>query len=84
MSIARYAVGAVKRIEILHSEIFSNRTGGAAFSNKTVVAPTRSGNTTKPPKPNVNAIGGLPAKTSSFVGLTTFFEKVSAIVKISR
>ena len=84
VSIARYAVGAVKRTEILYSEIFSNKTGGAAFSNKTVVAPMRSGNTTRPPRPNVKAIGGLPANTSSFVGLTTPLEKVSAIAKISR
>jgi hypothetical protein len=84
VNIARYAVGAVKRAVIRCSAIFSKRTGGAAFSKRTVVAPTRNGNTTRPPRPNVKAIGGLPAKTSSLVGLTMFLEKVSATARISR
>ena len=38
---------------------------GVSRSSSTVLAPARSGNTTSPPSPKVNAIGGVPVTTSS-------------------
>ena len=45
--------------------IASSSLSGAPCSSSTVAAPTRIGNVTRPPRPNVNAIGGEPMKTSS-------------------
>jgi hypothetical protein len=57
---------------------------GVAFSISRVLAPTRSGKITRPPRPNVNASGGVPANTSSLRGLTTCAENVSAMASTSR
>ena len=51
------------------------RSSGEAFSSRIVAAPTRSGNSTRPPTPNVNAIGGEPMKRSWDVGRSTCLPK---------
>jgi hypothetical protein len=83
-SIARYPVGAVKQIETLCSTMRSASSSGVAFSTSRVEAPIRSGKTSSPPRPKVNAIGGVPVKTSSAFGRSTWEEKVSAIARTSR
>ena len=62
----------------------SASSSGVAFSMSSVDAPTRSGNTTRPPSPNVNASGGVPVNTSSGVGRSTCVENVSALASTSR
>ena len=49
-----------------------------------VAAPTAAGKTTRPPRPKVKAIGGVPTMTSSFVRPTTWRAKVSAMARMSR
>ena len=48
-------------------------SGGEAFSNNVAVAPNRNGKIASPPRPNVNASGGAPTKTSSGVTFSTSF-----------
>ena len=83
-SIARYAVGAVKQAVAPCSAIRSASSSGVAFSTSRELAPTRSGKTTSPPSPNVNASGGVPMNTSSAVGFSTCLENVSALASTSR
>jgi hypothetical protein len=45
----------------------AGKASGDAFSSSNVAAPTRNGNSSNPPSPNVNASGGLPVKRSSAV-----------------
>ena len=52
--------------------MWSASSAGVAFSISSVLAPTRSGKTTSPPRPKVNASGGVPVKTSSALGFTTW------------
>ena len=61
-SIERYAVGAVKSVVIPRSPIACSMSPGLATG--AVEAPKRSGKSTRPPRPNVNASGGVPLKTS--------------------
>src|SRR3984893_19241896 len=82
--IARYAVGAVKQIVAWWREIAAANNSGVLFSKRTVEAPAWRGKMTMPPRPKVNAIGGLTMKMSSTVGRTICRENVSAIAKISR
>ncbi len=42
----------------------ASRSSGAGLSSRTVEAPMRSGNSTRPPSPNVKASGGEPMKRS--------------------
>ena len=51
--------------------IAANKTSGVAFSSSTVLAPMASGNSSRPPSPNVKASGGLPMKRSSAFGRST-------------
>ena len=67
-AIARYDVGAVKHTVARCATMAWSRSGGPAFSSSTVDAPMCIGNSVRPPRPKVNARGGLPMKTSSFVG----------------
>ncbi len=83
-SIALYAVGAVKQTVTPCSSIRSPSSSGAAFSIISVEAPARSGKISTPPRPKVNAIGGVPVNTSSGVGASRCAEKVSAIARTSR
>ena len=62
----------------------SASSSGVAFSISSVDAPTRSGKTTRPPSPKVKASGGVPVKTSSAVGRSTWRENVSAMASTSR
>ncbi len=62
----------------------ANRARGLPSSNSTAWAPARSGNTSRPPSPKVNASGGLPANTSSGPGLSTCAPNVSAMASTSR
>ena len=50
-----------------HCAIAASSTSGVVFSSNTVLAPTDSGNSSRPPRPKVNASGGLPMKRSSAV-----------------
>ncbi len=81
---ARYAVGAVKQTVAACRSIRSASSSGVAFSTSRVAAPTRIGNTSRPPSPNVKASGGVPMKTSSGTGRTRCLENVSAIARTSR
>ena len=47
--------------------IAASSASGAGLSMSSVAAPMRSGNSSRPPSPNVNASGGLPVKISSGV-----------------
>ena len=49
---------------ILYLAMASSSSSGPAFSSSTVEAPIRSGNSTRPPSPNVKASGGEPVKRS--------------------
>ena len=84
VSMARYAVGAVKQIVTRCWAMRSASWSGVAFSTSSVAAPTRSGKISSPPSPKVKASGGVPVKTSSAVGFSTWAEKVSAIASTSR
>ena len=64
--------------------IAASRFSGPACSSSTDAAPTRIGKVTRPPSPNVKAIGGEPMKTSSAFGRSTSREKVSQIASTSR
>jgi hypothetical protein len=64
--------------------IAANKSSGAAFSSNTVAAPMRSGNSTRPPSPKVNASGGEPMKRSSRLARSTYLPKVSQIASMSR
>ena len=68
---ALYAVGAVKQTVTRCSAMCSASSSGVARSTRRLAAPTRIGKTTRPPRPNVNAIGGVPVKTSSASGRST-------------
>ncbi|MNQ08597.1 hypothetical protein D3C85_213970 [compost metagenome] len=41
-----------------------SRPSGVSFSSSTVAAPKRRGNSSRPPRPKVNASGGVPMKMS--------------------
>ncbi len=62
----------------------SASSAGVAFSSNSTDAPARSGNTSRPPSPNVNASGGVPVKISVGRGWTTCLENVSAMARTSR
>jgi hypothetical protein len=64
-AIARYEVGAVNSTLARCAVIAASSASGAAFSRSSVAAPIDSGNSKRPPSPNVNASGGLPVKRSS-------------------
>ena len=66
-AIARYDVGAVNSTVARCSAIAGRSASGAGRSSKSVEAPIRSGKNRSPPRPNVNARGGLPVNTSSAV-----------------
>ena len=76
-SIERYAVGAVNSVVIPYSPIACSMSPGLATG--AVEAPKRSGKSTRPPSPNVNASGGVPLNTSLACGSSTCFgERVAA------
>ena len=54
------------------------------FSTSTVEAPKRSGNSTSPPRPKVNASGGVPQKTSSAEGAGSRARRCRSIASTSR
>ena len=83
-SIARYAVGAVKRQVTRWRSMAFRSSGGAADSSNRELAPNRSGKISNAPSPKVKANGGLPAKTSAGVGCTIDAQKESAIASTSR
>ena len=58
--------------DALLDAIAAGSASGVAFSISTVDAPTDIGNSSRPPRPNVNASGGLPMNTSSGAGLSTW------------
>ncbi len=62
----------------------STRSLGEAFSSSTVDAPTLIGNSSRPPSPKVNAIGGLPMKMSSGRGRSTCGGQQAQIAITSR
>ena len=66
------------------SAIASASSAGLAFSSSRLAAPTRSGNSSSAPSPNVNASGGVPANRSSGTGFSTCPENVSAAASRSR
>ncbi len=51
-------------VVICRSRIASSIASGPGLATGAVEAPKRSGNSTSPPSPNVNASGGVPLKTS--------------------
>ncbi len=55
-----------------------------SFSITTPAAPTRSGNSSNPPRPKVKASGGVPMKTSSLVERSVCTGKQSQIASTSR
>ena len=57
---------------------------GVCFSTSTVEAPTRIGKHSMPPRPKVNAIGGVPTKTSSLPAFRIERGKRSHIATTSR
>ena len=77
-------MGAVKQVVTPKSSMISASSAGVAFSTSTVDAPACSGNSSTPPRPNVKANGGVPVKTSSGDGRSTWREKVSQIASTSR
>ena len=83
-AIARYDVGAVKHTVAPNCAIASSSASGAGFSSSTVDAPARSGNSSAPPRPYVNASGGVPTNTSSGVGANDDGGNVSQIASTSR
>ncbi|RYP44512.1 hypothetical protein DL770_011481 [Monosporascus sp. CRB-9-2] len=80
----RYVVGAVNSTVAPNVRMPSTRSLGDAFSSSTVDAPTLIGNSSRPPSPNVNAIGGLPMKMSSARGLSTCGGQHVQMARMSR
>ena len=74
----------MKSVVTPYSSMSAASSAGVAFSINSAEPPARSGKTRSPPRPKVNAIGGVPVKTSSGVGRRTCAEKVSAIASTSR
>ena len=58
----------MKQMVARHFAIAGSNSSGGAFSSRIVEAPTRSGNSTRPPSPKVKASGGEPMKRSSADG----------------
>ena len=83
-SIALYAVGAVKQTVTRWASIRSASSVGVAFSTSSVEAPACSGKSRTPPSPKVKANGGVPVKTSSGDGWSTWRENVSQTASRSR
>jgi len=61
----RYDVGAMKITVAPCVRMASRSASGEGFSTSSVDAPMLIGNSRSPPRPKVNASGGLPQKTSS-------------------
>ena len=70
-SMARNAVGAVKQTVGRSTRNAASRCSGEACSSSRLAAPTRSGNSTAPPRPKVKASGALPVNRSSARGRST-------------
>jgi hypothetical protein len=83
-AIARYAVGAVKAMVARKRSIASSSAAGVPCSSSTADAPTRIGKSTSPPRPKVKASGGVPQKTSSARGRSTWGGKQSHTASTSR
>ena len=62
----------MKQTVARYEAIAAGSASGDGFSSSTVDAPTDSGNSSSPPSPKVKASGGLPMKTSSRVGRSTW------------
>ena len=58
----------MKQTVALKSWIVCSSDSGVSLSISTVDAPTRIGKHSMPPRPKVNASGGVPQKMSSFTG----------------
>ena len=76
-SSARYMVGAVEQRRDAGRSIASSSGSGPGLATGASDAPKRSGNSTSTPSPNVNASGGVPAKTSSGRGARMWRANVS-------
>lgn len=62
----------------------SSSCAGEAFSSSTVEAPNFMGNSSRPPSPKVKAMGGLPMKTSSAEGRSTWPGQQAQMASTSR
>ena len=62
----------------------SSSASGDGRSTSSVAAPIRSGKSSSPPSPNVNASGGLPVNTSSGVAFSVCFGQQSHAAITSR
>ena len=83
-AIARYDVGAVNSTVARCCAIAGSSCSGDGRSTNSVAAPMRIGNSSNPPRPNVNASGGLPVNRSSAVARNVLRGQQSQAAMTSR
>ena len=66
------------------SAMAASSASGEGFSSGSVAAPMPNGNNSRPPSPNVNASGGLPANRSSRKAFSVDFGQQSQMARTSR